>query len=444
MPTTIEELAQQQSAIKRRQAIAEQLMKRSQEPLETNNVAGGYVVPVSPLQAIDKVVSALSASYMAKKADDRQLEFDVTKRAAQNKSIYEGYGITPPISQNVEKVASTIQDQQQNNNPPAATTYAYNDTPTNTQFPTPAPVEQQDTGSQPTPMGAANGELSFDEKRVKIMTNDMIPDTLKTLMVARIDREEKAMRPDAPAGYTIGANGDLRRMKVEGGGTFTDDQIAIAGGRAAAAEEAKNAIPPTPYEIEDHNFKLESQGMQKKEFEQRQEDRNKPKPLSEFQQYALDEKKAKKEAEFNESIANIDDTIGEFETLATVQKRTMTGPVSGSSIIAGIRKRIPGDNSEDLQTLEKGYNTLAVRAIGAFKAGGVTFGALSKSEGDWVKSTQASLDSDTEVNKASLDHGIKLLKARRARIMAQNGTQETQPQGTTTPAPGAVKFIGFE
>jgi soluble lytic murein transglycosylase-like protein len=59
-------------AIRRRQMIAQMLMQRGQEPLETTQMAGGYVVPVSPLQGLDKVVSSLSGAYLSKRAGEEE------------------------------------------------------------------------------------------------------------------------------------------------------------------------------------------------------------------------------------------------------------------------------------------------------------------------------------------------------------------------------------
>jgi len=65
-------LDDEQAAINRRQRIAEMLMQQGQQPLETNQVAGGYVVPVSPMAGVAKVAQQLAGAYLGKKADERQ------------------------------------------------------------------------------------------------------------------------------------------------------------------------------------------------------------------------------------------------------------------------------------------------------------------------------------------------------------------------------------
>jgi hypothetical protein len=153
-----------------------------------------------------------------------------------------------------------------------------------------------------------------------------------------------------------------------------------------------------------------------------------PRPPTELQQFTMNQKTEKLAADKQDAIAGIDDTIDEFKRLKAIQSETSTGPVVGSPAAVSIRKGLPfnlggGDN---LQRLEKGYNTMAVKAIGAFKAGGVSFGQLSNAEGAWIKSTQASLDAGADVNQEVLDQGLKLLERRKERIM-NRGPQAEQP-----------------
>ncbi|MGZ5029068.1 MAG: hypothetical protein ACXWAT_00615 [Methylobacter sp.] len=62
-------LAEDQAAIQRRQKMAEMLMAQGAEPMETNQTAGGFIVPVSPLAGVAKIAQQLSGAYMAKQAD---------------------------------------------------------------------------------------------------------------------------------------------------------------------------------------------------------------------------------------------------------------------------------------------------------------------------------------------------------------------------------------
>jgi len=202
------------------------------------------------------------------------------------------------------------------------------------------------------------------------------------------------------------------------------EQQALAPGRIAE-EQAKAGI-----------------GMAKegRDFERakalKQFENELPKAPSEFQQYQIGQKQEQKAQDQMDAIANINDTIDEFKNLKEIQKRTTTGPVAGSPLMVGVRKAIPGNlaGGEDLQRLEKGYNTMAVKAIGAFKAGGVTFGQLSNAEGQWIKSTQASLDAGGDINQEQLDKGLKLLENRKARIEKSPGAlQPTKAPSFTSP-----------
>jgi hypothetical protein len=89
---------------------------------------------------------------------------------------------------------------------------------------------------------------------------------------------------------------------------------------------------------------------------------------------------------------------------------------------------IPGNlaGGENLQKLEAGYNTLAVKALAAFKAAGATFGALSKDEGEWVRSTTAKLNKSENVNLELLNQGLALLEKSRAKLVNDNAGNEQQ------------------
>jgi hypothetical protein len=76
------DFAAEQSAIERRRRIAEMLMQQGAEPMQTNQVAGGYVVPVSPLGAVAKVAQQLAGAYMGKKSDERAAELQKQQSAA--------------------------------------------------------------------------------------------------------------------------------------------------------------------------------------------------------------------------------------------------------------------------------------------------------------------------------------------------------------------------
>lgn len=68
------------SQVKRQQAIAEMLRQQSQQPIETNQMAGGYVVPVSPLQNLSKIAQTLMAQYAQKNADKAQETYQTQQR----------------------------------------------------------------------------------------------------------------------------------------------------------------------------------------------------------------------------------------------------------------------------------------------------------------------------------------------------------------------------
>ena len=55
------ELAAEQIKLRRRQTMAEALMEQAMRPLETNRMAGGYVVPVSPFEGAAKLLNTYVA-----------------------------------------------------------------------------------------------------------------------------------------------------------------------------------------------------------------------------------------------------------------------------------------------------------------------------------------------------------------------------------------------
>ena len=78
-------------AIERRRRIAEMLMQQGQQPLETDRMAGGYVIPVSPLAAVGKIVQQLSGAYIDRKADDRE-----AKMKKERASLLSGMDFNAP------------------------------------------------------------------------------------------------------------------------------------------------------------------------------------------------------------------------------------------------------------------------------------------------------------------------------------------------------------
>jgi hypothetical protein len=67
-----EQYLQDQAAIERRKRIAQTLMEQGTTPIDTTQIAGGYVVPVSPLTAISKIAQQLSGAYIGKKASQKE------------------------------------------------------------------------------------------------------------------------------------------------------------------------------------------------------------------------------------------------------------------------------------------------------------------------------------------------------------------------------------
>lgn len=243
-------------------------------------------------------------------------------------------------------------------------------------------------------------------------------------------------------GGRLGADEQIEQFTPEMVAQFAayedPDVIAQRNAQAEAMKAGAKAAVEAPYDAA--KFEREQAGkIQLENFKIENRPPPAPKPPSELDQQRLDDmrrkaaaEQAKAVAERDDAISNIDDTINEFERLKALQNKTTTGKFSGSAPIAFARQLGPNSltGGDDLALLEKGYNTLAVKAIGAFKAGGVTFGQLSNKEGEWVKSTQATINSSEPVNLDTLNEGLRLLQARKERILRQSkGIEQGAPAG---------------
>ena len=346
----MQNLDDEQRAISRRQRIADMLMQQSQEPLDTNQMAGGYVVPVSPLAGVAKVAQALSGAYIGRKADARESEYNAKKRA-----------------------------------------------------------------------DLAAIDLNSPNAPQELIKNDMFEEAIKLRQdqVTAAREAEKAKREGVPNGFIINDQGKMAGYPMENGGTYEDVLLQRAIGAKqfpGYGEPQRLDIAQSANDIALQELAIKQQEQQRKAMEALQ-----PKQLTELQQYALDEKKAKKENERVNAIAGIDSAIEEAKKLKDIQAETITGPYASGTVATAIRKALPNawSGGENLQRLEKGYNKMAVLALEAFKAGGVSFGQLSNDEGKWVKSTTATIDAGGDVNQEVLNQGLKLLNARKERINRQ-------------------------
>ncbi len=214
------------------------------------------------------------------------------------------------------------------------------------------------------------------------------------------------------------------------------DVLAQQKAKAEAMQAGAKARAELPSKVVLEGFKLENKPSPQPRPMNPLEEQLKQAQIEKIQN-ETQSKAEKLSAEKNAAISNIDDTIADFEELKNIQGRTHTGPISGSAPIAMIRKALPNEISggEDLQRLEKGYNTLAVKAIGAFRAGGVTFGQLSNKEGEWVRSTQQTIDTGGNINQEMLDKGLRLLQERKARIESHGKPNSAMSNSLGTPQP---------
>lgn len=75
------------ASIERRRKLAEALQSQSLEPIQTNQMAGGWVVPVSPWQGAAKMAQALMGGYGQKQADERQKALAAQLRGERSDTV---------------------------------------------------------------------------------------------------------------------------------------------------------------------------------------------------------------------------------------------------------------------------------------------------------------------------------------------------------------------
>lgn len=76
------EYSVEQQALQRRRKMAEMLQAQSLQPLETNRMAGGYVVPVSPFEGMAKLAQAYVGKQGQKKADEAEKTMAANRQKA--------------------------------------------------------------------------------------------------------------------------------------------------------------------------------------------------------------------------------------------------------------------------------------------------------------------------------------------------------------------------
>lgn len=69
-----DEYSTQARDIQRRQQMADMLQQQAQTPLETNRMAGGYVVPIHPLEGLAKLMAGMQARSERKGADEQAVK----------------------------------------------------------------------------------------------------------------------------------------------------------------------------------------------------------------------------------------------------------------------------------------------------------------------------------------------------------------------------------
>lgn len=117
--TTPTDYTAEQQSIERQRKMAELLQQQSMQPLDTNQTAGGYVIPVSPLQGLAKMLQAYGGAQGQRMADQKQRDLLLQQRdqnAAEARQFMDAYRGVP------SQAPATPNDDEGNANPMVAGT----------------------------------------------------------------------------------------------------------------------------------------------------------------------------------------------------------------------------------------------------------------------------------------------------------------------------------
>lgn len=73
--------------VKRANALAQLLRQQASSPLETNQMAGRFVVPVSPWQGVAKLAQGAMAGYTERKADEKEKTYNTARQEAMARAL---------------------------------------------------------------------------------------------------------------------------------------------------------------------------------------------------------------------------------------------------------------------------------------------------------------------------------------------------------------------
>lgn len=92
------DFAAEQQILDRKRRLAEALQQQSMQPLDTNQTAGGYVIPVSPYAGLAKMLQGYTAGKQINDADQRQRELlgqQRSENAAEAQQFMDAFQGTP-------------------------------------------------------------------------------------------------------------------------------------------------------------------------------------------------------------------------------------------------------------------------------------------------------------------------------------------------------------
>lgn len=401
----IPELDSGQREIERRQRVADAMAAQGMQPLETNQMAGGYVVPVSPLAAIAKMAQAYAGKSMGDSASKDREGLDAKYREGLANAVkeYMAGGSKTIQAPDIGAMTGGLDQQDVPMNPEtiktdprerviAAMTSQY------------APVrDMAKLDYQMSEKKADRAEdRSFRSEQAQLAREQRRQELELRLQDARTNAADRAAMQKELAQMNIEARRD---MAAQANATRRD---------IAEMARAQGGKPPPGYRMTpDGNLEAIPGG-----------------PADQKQQGA-----------FNQDTAALTGGIGSMDRLATAANEAMNHPgLAGITGLRGALPNIPGSAAADAQAK---LNTLKSQvAFGVLqdmrnnsKTGGA-LGSVSDAEGKRLEANLAALENAQSVEqmKDSLKKIIEYTGGAKDRLQGAFNLKHQTRRATDKPA----------
>lgn len=382
--------------IARRQKLAEMLQQQSSTPLETNRMAGGWAVPISPFEGAAKLAQGAVGGYQAKQVEDRQRSLQEQMQRDRSSALAAALGKMQGQPASYEDAAGNYAPQpaQQPNPQAAMMDLAQSNDPSLRQAGTAGLISKM----MPKPIAIGKTLVDANNPSNILAVDQTYKDELQA------NREAKAKEEEAKR---IAAQ-EARQSQQD---FMHNENRQRAADRAALAQMAASGgkVPPGYRQTPDGNLQAIPGG---------------PADL-------------KIQGQLNQDTQVLNGTTAALDRLAASANEVLQHPgLAGSFGLRGAIPNIPGTNAADatakLQALQAqvGFNALQ-EMRNASKTGGA-LGSVSDKEHALLQSQISSLSKAQSVEQAreNLAKVIKYTEDAKDRLQkAYNMKHSAQPAG---------------